>query len=133
MGKYKFLIREILSQSVEVVATSFDDAKEKATEMYEKGEITLDGRNYEGVEIFDTCSECGSTFSEEDSDMLREVNSGLPSSKMICFLCVEDMEDSGKLTRCENCEEVFEPSLLAENPETGFMEICPICGKIWCE
>lgn len=133
MGKYKFLIREILSQSVEVVAASSDDAKEKATEMYEKGEITLDGRNYEGVEIFDTCSECGATFSEEDSDMLREVNSGLPSSKTICFLCVENMEDSGKLRRCENCEEVFESSLLAENPETGFWEICPICGKIWCE
>ena len=83
MGKYKFLIREILSQSVEVVATSFDDAKRKATEMYEKGEITLDGRNYEGTEILDTCSECGST--------------------------------------------------LVENPETGIREICPICGKIWCE
>ena len=83
MGKYKFLIREILSQSVEVVATSFDDAKRKATEMYEKGEITLDGRNYEGTEILDTCSECGSRFNEEDSGMLREVNSGLPSSKMI--------------------------------------------------
>ena len=83
--------------------------------MYEKGEITVGGRNYEGVEIFDTCSECGATFSEEDSGMLREVNSGLPNSKMICFLCVEDMEDSGKLTRCENCEENFDIEELVED------------------
>ena len=52
---------------------------------------------------------------------------------MLCDRCVADLEDCGKLTRCECCEDLFSPERLKINPENGLQEICPLCGEVWCE
>ena len=43
------------------------------------------------------------------------------------------MEDSGALTRCECCEDLFTPSRPKINLQNGLQEICPLCGEVWCE
>ena len=130
--KYPFMIRETLTLNVEIEADSFEDAQERIQEMYHEGEFDLDHNCFAGVEFRPQCAECESDF-DEDADGLREVNEDTPLAMVICDRCVADMEDSGKLTRCECCGDLFAPSRLEINPENGMREICPLCGDVWCE
>lgn len=77
------------------------------------------------------CSSCGTT-SEDDYDM-RVVDVNTPEARMLCDYCVATMENSGELTRCECCGNLFSPKRLKINPANMEQEICPICGEIWCE
>ena len=110
-AKYPFMIRE--------------------TCLYCKGEFNLDHNCFAGAEFLPCCSCCESDFGDDDD--LREVDEGTPQARMLCDRCVSDMENSGELTRCECCEDLFTPSRLKINPQNGLQEICPLCGKVWCE
>ena len=129
--KYPFLIRETLTLRVDIEANSFDEAKQQVEALYNEGEVNLDHNCFAGVEFHPCCSCCNNDF-EDDYD-LREVDDGTEETKLLCDHCVADMEDSGLLTRCECCEELFTPSRLKVNPENGLQEICPLCGEVWCE
>ena len=76
------------------------------------------------------CSNCGAT-SEDDYDM-REVDVNTPEARMLCDYCVATMENSGELTRCECCGNLFSSKYLKINPINAAQEICPICGEVWC-
>ena len=130
-AKFTFMIRETLTKTVTIEADDFDQAREKVEEAYNNCEFSLDHNCFAGTEFLPCCSCCGSSF--EDELDLREVDEGTPMAMMLCDRCVADMEDSGALTRCECCEDLFTPSRLAVNPNNGEQEICPLCGEVWCE
>lgn len=130
-AKYPFMIRETLTMHVEVEADSFEEAKSEVERLYCKGEFNLDHNCFAGAEFLPCCSCCESDFGDDDD--LREVDEGTPQARMLCDRCVSDMENSGELTRCECCEDLFTPSRLKINPQNGLQEICPLCGKVWCE
>lgn len=131
-GSYPFMIRETLTLNVSIEADSFEEAQRLVEAQYGNGEFDLDRNCFAGVEFRPCCSECDSDFDEDDND-LREVNEGTPKVMMLCDHCVADLEDCGKLTRCECCEDLFSPARLKINPENGLQEICPLCGEVWCE
>ena len=131
-GSYPFMIRETLTLNVSIEADSFEEAQRLVEAQYGNDEFDLDRNCFAGVEFRPCCSECGSDFDEDDND-LREVNEGTPKVMMLCDRCVADLEDCGKLTRCECCEDLFSPARLKINPENGLQEICPLCGEVWCE
>lgn len=131
-AQFTFMIRETLTMTVTIGADSFDEAKELIEEAYNNGEYNLDHNCFARAEFLPCCSWCESSFDDE-GDGLREVNTGMPLAMMLCDLCVADMEDSGELTRCECCEDLFSPSRLIVNPKNGEKEICPLCGEVWCE
>ena len=130
-AKYPFLIRETLAMRVEVEAGSFEEAKDEVERLYCEGEFNLDRNCFAGAAFLPCCSCCESDFGDDDD--LREVDEGTPEARMLCDRCVADMEDSGTLTRCECCEDLFTPSRLKINPQNGSQEICPLCGEVWCE
>ena len=132
LATYKFMVRETLTETVEVEAASFEDARKEVERQYDDGEIYLDHDCFACVEFRPLCAECESDF-DDATDGLREVNECTPMAMMICDHCVADMEDSGKLTRCECCGNPFTPSRLEINPQNGEQEICPECGEVWCE
>ena len=132
LGKYRFMIRETLTDEVEIESTSFDEALAEFERQYNEGEISLDHNCFAGAEFRPCCSKCDSDF-DTDCDGLREVNGGTSLAMMLCDRCVADMEDSGELTRCECCGDVFSPSRLLINPANGEIEICPDCGGVWCD
>src|SRR5699024_5448397 len=110
---------------------SFEEAKDEVERLYCEGEFNLDHNCFAGAEFLPCCSCCESDF--DDDDDLREVDEGTPQARMLCDRCVADMADSGALTRCECCEDLFTPSRLKINPKNGLQEICPLCGEVWCE
>ena len=131
-GSYPFMIRETLTLNVSIEADSFEEAQRLVEAQYGNGEFDLDRNCFAGVEFRPCCSECGSDFDEDDND-LREVNEGTSKAMVLCDRCVADLEDCGKLTRCECCGDLFSPERLKINPENGLQEICPLCGEVWCE
>lgn len=131
LATYQFMIRETLTLIVEVEATSFEDAQEEVERNYNNGEYDLDRNCFAGAEFRPRCSCCESDF--DDDYELREVDDGTPEARVLCDRCVADMENSGELTRCECCGDVFSPSRLKINPENGIQEICPLCGEVWCD
>lgn len=131
-AQFTFMIRESLTMTVTIEANNFDEAKDQLEEAYNNGEYDLDHNCFAGVEFLPCCSCCESSF-DDDGDGLREVNEDTPLAMMLCDRCVADMEDSGELTRCECCEDLFSPSRLLINPKNGEKEICPLCGEVWCE
>lgn len=128
---YPFMIRETLTVRVEVKAESYEEAQKEIERLYNAGEYNLDRNCFAGAEFRPCCSCCEHDF--DDDDTLREVNEGTTEARILCDMCVADMEDSGELTRCECCEDLFAPSLLKINPKNGAQEICPLCGEVWCE
>ena len=131
--RYAFLIRETSASCVDVEATSFKEAKKEVYRLYENGEFDLDHNCFAFSEVLPCCAECGESCADEDDYDLREVDAETPDARMMCTSCVEHMETTGELTRCECCGNVFSPKYLKVNTESGVPEICPICGKVWCE
>ncbi len=131
MATYQFMIRETLTLIVEVEAASFEEAQEEVERNYHNGEYDLDRNCFAGAEFRPCCSCCESDF--EDDFELREVDDGTPEARVLCDRCVADMENSGELTRCECCGDVFSPSRLKTNTANGDLELCPLCGEVWCE
>lgn len=128
---YPFMIRETLTMHVDIEAETLGHALEKLEQLYNNGEYDLDHNCFAGAELRPCCSCCGSDF--DDDYELREVDDGTPEARVLCDRCVADLEDSGALTRCEACGDLFTPSRLKINPENGLQEICPLCGEVWCE
>lgn len=118
MPVFPFPIRELATMRVQ---TEADNRSE---------EYDPDDDCFAGWEFRNWCSRCGSYI--EDGHELREVDAGTPGTCSLCDRCVADLEDSGVLTRCEACEELFTSSRLKINPENGLREICPLCGEVWC-
>ena len=131
-AKFTFMIRETLTMTVTIGANSYDEAREKVEEAYNNGEYNLDHNCFAGTEFLPCCSRCETSYSDEE-DELREVDTGTPLAMMLCDWCVANMEESGELTRCECCEDVFHASRLIVNPTNGEQEMCPLCGEVWCE
>lgn len=129
---FTFLLRETLETRVTVEASDAESALDEVTRRYENGEYDLDRNCFAGSEIRPCCSCCGSDFDCEDND-LREIEAKTEHAKLLCDRCVEDMENNGRLTRCESCTELFTPSRLRTNPSNGVQELCPYCGEVWCE
>lgn len=72
------------------------------------------------------CTECGWNV---DEDELREIDVGLPTARLVCDTCAGEMEDSGKLIRCEACGEMFLASSLHDEKIYGqSFTACPHCG-----
>lgn len=81
---------------------------------------------------------CHSCYGAYDESEMREVVTkwqwGKPvETVQLCRFCVSEMENDGRLTRCENCGEVFSPSGLLKSKVSGEKELCPYCGDVWCE
>lgn len=132
LGKYSFMIRETLTETAEIEAESFEEAQDELQRQYHDCKIVLDSNCFAGVEFRPQCSQCESDFDENEDD-LREVNGGTPLAMMLCDRCIADMENSGELTRCKCCGNVFTPSRLIVNSANGEQEICPECGEVWCD
>ena len=130
--RFTILIRETLVMQVTVEASDKESAMDEAMRLYDDGEYDLDRNCFAGAEFRPCCSHCLSDF-DPDDDGLREIDAGTENAQILCDRCVERMEASGELTRCENCHELFSASRLKVNPATSLYEICPYCGKIWCE
>ncbi len=128
---FTFMIRETLTMEVKVDALTYEEAQDAVQELYHEGAYNLDHNCFAGVEFRPCCSECGSDF--DDTDNLRTVNDNTPHALLLCDRCVADMEDAGTLTRCDACENLFNPARLEVNPVNGIKEICPECGDVWCE
>lgn len=77
------------------------------------------------------CTCCGQYFADDFE--LREINEEGSTNQVLCDYCVATMENTGELTRCECCGNLFAPSRLKVNSENGSQEICPMCGEVWCE
>ena len=74
------------------------------------------------------CDCCGCEFGQYDD--LYLVNDGLPNERNDCHV---DKLENGNETSCECCLEFFDYENLKVNPENGIKELCPYCGKVWCE
>lgn len=136
LSEFIILVRETHTLQVRIEADSMQEALEEAERQYQSGEICLEHNCFAGAEFRPCCSECESDFDDNGCwvpDGLRVVNDGTPLLKVLCDHCVADMENSGELTRCECCGDVFDPSLLKVNPKNSIPEICPHCGEIWCD
>jgi len=53
--------------------------------------------------------------------------------KRECPGCHDYSMESGAMTQCDECGSYFPDSHLKMNKETGQREICPYCGRVWCE
>lgn len=136
LSEFIILVRETHTLQVKIEADTMQEALEEAERQYQSGEICLEHNCFAGAEFRPCCSECESDFDDDGCwvpDGLRVVNDGTPLLKVLCDHCVADMENSGELTRCDYCGEVFDPSLLKINPENNVPEICPHCGEVWCD
>lgn len=76
------------------------------------------------------CAECGA---EIDAGDARSHNDNLSDHTITCFDCHMDMLDNGKITQCEECGNTFHSKHLKPGRPNEINEICPYCGKIWCE
>ena len=81
------------------------------------------------------CHSCQSSYDEIE---MREVaikwEWGKPVETVrFCSFCVSELENEGRLTRCESCGAVFPPTVLLRNRKSDQREICPYCGEVWCE
>lgn len=132
LATFSFMIRETFTETVTVEAETYDKARAEVERQYDEGEINLDRNCYAGVEYRPQCSQCESDFDDDPND-LREVNSDTPQVMVLCDRCVADMEDSGELTRCDACEDLFSPARMQMNPQNQVMELCPLCGEVWCD
>lgn len=131
-SEFTFLIRETFEMQVTVEATDKESAMNEVMSRYDNDEYDLDHNCFVGAEFRHCCSRCHSDF-DYDEDGLREICANTEDVLLLCDRCVADMEESGELTRCECCDELFKPSQLKINPKRGVQEICPYCGEIWCE
>ena len=77
------------------------------------------------------CDCCGRELGQYDDFYL--VNDGLPGERYECYDCHVDKLENGSETSCECCLEYFDYENLKVNPENGIKELCPYCGKVWCE
>lgn len=130
MPKYQIQIRESFAKTVIVEASSAEAALKNAEDKYHSGQFRLDPDCFEDVEFRPVCAECETAYDKGCGD-IRVVNEGLPDEKWLCFYCCTNQEDTGKLTQCDGCGEVFSPRHLKINPENGKREICPCCGGVW--
>lgn len=129
---FDFEIRETYVRNVTIEANSLEEAQERIYQEFPVGMCSFTRDNFDGAEFLCCCSECGSTFTEDKSCYLTEVDSGTPQVRVLCERCSEEMEASGELTRCDCCDSLFSPLRLQVNPLNGEREICPLCGKVWC-
>ena len=77
------------------------------------------------------CDCCGRELGQYDD--LYLVNDGLSGERYECYHCHVDKLENGNETSCECCLEYFDYENLKVNPENGIKELCPYCGKVWCE
>lgn len=77
------------------------------------------------------CDCCGRELGQYDD--LYLVNDGLPGERYECDDCHVDKLENGNETSCECCLAYFDYENLKINPKNGIKELCPYCGKVWCE
>lgn len=127
-ARFSFEIRETYVRNVTIEANSFDEARKRISHEFPVGMCAFTRDNFDGAEFLWCCSECGSTFSEDEIDYLTELDSGTPQARVLCDRCTDDWVRWGDLVRCADCGMAFDPKRKRINPATGYSELCPICG-----
>lgn len=127
---YKITIRETNTYDIEVKAGYFEEAVQVVEKMVRNGEVDTLRPDCVVSEYFATCDKCGKEFWEYDG---REVDEETDAAMLLCNSCVDYMEDTGQLTRCDCCGEMFSPQRLEINPQNSEQEICPYCKQVWCD
>lgn len=74
------------------------------------------------------CKICGCTIDENEEKFT--VNAGMESEFHVCWSCLSNALDSGRIISCDECLEYFSTDILHDEVICGeSFTACPKCGK----